>query len=123
MTFMTLLQFTNVYTHVTYLGCVLFLCAGCFVNQAQRCGRVDAYIQSTDKNFMVPVGGAVVAGFDTNFVDDIAKTYPGMLTLSIILYTLWMFNTHVPKICNSRCGDFDFVAKQPYVTWVELLIA
>jgi O-phospho-L-seryl-tRNASec:L-selenocysteinyl-tRNA synthase len=29
------------------------------VNEAIRVGRVDAIVQSTDKNFMVPVGGAV----------------------------------------------------------------
>jgi O-phospho-L-seryl-tRNASec:L-selenocysteinyl-tRNA synthase len=28
---------------------------------ACRRGRVDAFVQSTDKNFMVPVGGAIVA--------------------------------------------------------------
>ncbi len=28
---------------------------------AWRKGRVDAVVQSTDKNFMVPVGGAIVA--------------------------------------------------------------
>ena len=31
------------------------------VTAAWRRGRVDAVVQSTDKNFMVPVGGAVVA--------------------------------------------------------------
>eukprot|EP00951_Prasinocladus_malaysianus_P028484 scaffold259656_cov43-Prasinocladus_malaysianus.AAC.1 len=31
------------------------------VASAWRKGRVDAIVQSTDKNFMVPVGGAVVA--------------------------------------------------------------
>ena len=35
------------------------LCAA--VTAACRRGRVDAIVQSTDKNFMVPVGGAVVA--------------------------------------------------------------
>ncbi len=30
--------------------------------RAQRVGRVDGYVQSTDKNFCVPVGGAVIAG-------------------------------------------------------------
>lgn len=38
---------------------------------------MDAFIQSTDKNFMVPVGGAIVAGFDENFIDAVSKTYPG----------------------------------------------
>lgn len=45
--------------------------------QAARIGRVDAFVQSTDKNFMVPVGGAIVAGFDENFIDAVSKTYPG----------------------------------------------
>jgi len=31
------------------------------VCSAWRKGRVDAVVQSTDKNFMVPVGGAVIA--------------------------------------------------------------
>lgn len=31
------------------------------ISRAAAAGRVDAVIQSTDKNFMVPVGGAVVA--------------------------------------------------------------
>lgn len=31
------------------------------VTAAWRRGRVDAVVQSTDKNFLVPVGGAVVA--------------------------------------------------------------
>lgn len=26
-------------------------------------GRVDAVVQSTDKNFLVPVGGAIVSSF------------------------------------------------------------
>lgn len=49
-----------------------------FLFQAGRIGRVDAFVQSTDKNFMVPVGGAVVAGFDEKFIDAVSKTYPGM---------------------------------------------
>ena len=31
---------------------------------------------------MVPVGGAVIAGFDNVFVDTISKTYPGTFSLS-----------------------------------------
>ena len=34
-------------------------------------------LQSTDKNLMVPVGGAIVAGFDKEWVGAISKTYPG----------------------------------------------
>ena len=46
-------------------------------------GRVDAFIQSLDKNFMVPVGGAIIAGFDDAFIDTISKTYPGELKIGV----------------------------------------
>lgn len=32
------------------------------IARAARVGRVDAFVSSTDKNFMVPVGGAVIGG-------------------------------------------------------------
>lgn len=42
-------------------------------------GRVDAIVQSTDKNFMVPVGGAVVAASKQlpDLVHAVNKLYPG----------------------------------------------
>ncbi len=42
---------------------------------AWRKGRVDAVVQSTDKNFMVPVGGAVIAASkqNTSLVDAVNK--------------------------------------------------
>ncbi|XP_045104724.1 O-phosphoseryl-tRNA(Sec) selenium transferase-like [Portunus trituberculatus] len=55
------------------------------IQQAGRVGRVDAFIQSTDKNFMVPVGGAVVAGFDAQFIEHIGKMYPGRASVSPVL--------------------------------------
>ena len=42
-----------------------------------RKGRVDAFVQSTDKNFMVPVGGTIIAGFDKSFISKISQCYPG----------------------------------------------
>eukprot|EP01029_Cantina_marsupialis_P029563 TRINITY_DN781847_c0_g1_i1.p1 TRINITY_DN781847_c0_g1~~TRINITY_DN781847_c0_g1_i1.p1 ORF type:complete len:485 (-),score=113.30 TRINITY_DN781847_c0_g1_i1:154-1608(-) len=47
------------------------------ITQACKKGRVDAVVQSTDKNFMVPVGGAVITGPSAKFIDEIAQTYPG----------------------------------------------
>lgn len=43
------------------------------LSRAMRVGRVDAIVQSTDKNFMVPVGGAVVAGQDKATIDAIGR--------------------------------------------------
>lgn len=45
--------------------------------QGARVGRIDAFVQSLDKNFLVPVGGAVIAGFDEAFVQEISRMYPG----------------------------------------------
>ena len=47
------------------------------IEQANRVGRLDVFVQSTDKNFMVPVGGAIVAGFDNKLLESIGKMYPG----------------------------------------------
>lgn len=54
-------------------------CTRCMhlIQQASRVGRLDAFVQSADKNFLVPVGGGLVAGFDKRLVEDIAQTYPG----------------------------------------------
>ncbi|XP_041368316.1 O-phosphoseryl-tRNA(Sec) selenium transferase-like [Gigantopelta aegis] len=47
------------------------------IQQASRVGRVDVFVQSTDKNFMVPVGGSIIAGFDKKFIEEIGHSYPG----------------------------------------------
>lgn len=64
------------------------------INEATRVGRVDAFVQSTDKvlmifhwyfplivhflkNFMVPVGGAIIAGHNEKFIEAVSKSYPG----------------------------------------------
>ncbi|GMH40742.1 hypothetical protein BSKO_08646 [Bryopsis sp. KO-2023] len=54
------------------------------VTRALRKGRVDAIIQSTDKNFMVPVGGSVVASPKANMdlVQAVNKSYPGRAAVS-----------------------------------------
>lgn len=65
-----------------------------------RTGRVDAFIQSTDKNFLVPVGGAVVAGFDAQFIEHIGKMYPGeysknVSTLNTTTTCYKILSTHI----------------------------
>ena len=60
-----------------YIHKVLSVWATHSILQAHRQGRVDAFIQSTDKNFLVPVGGSVVASCSEAFVKEVAQTYPG----------------------------------------------
>lgn len=47
------------------------------INQAMRSGRVDVVVQSTDKNLMVPVGGAIWAVSDKSVLSKITEFYPG----------------------------------------------
>ena len=63
--------------------------------QAARIGRVDAFIQSTDKNFLVPVGGAIVAGFDENFIDAVSKTYPGKFCCWATVQFIFTYNHRI----------------------------
>ncbi|XP_033756838.1 O-phosphoseryl-tRNA(Sec) selenium transferase-like [Pecten maximus] len=59
-------------------------CTKCthLIQQAARTGRVDVFVQSTDKNFMVPVGGSIIAGFEDKLLEKISKTYPGRASMS-----------------------------------------
>ena len=52
--------------------------------QASRKGRVDVFVQSTDKNLMVPVGGSIIAGFDSKLIENISKAYPGLLVFHLV---------------------------------------
>lgn len=55
------------------------------INTACRVGRVDAIIQSTDKNLLVPVGGSIITSPSKEFVEHVAKTYPGRASISPLL--------------------------------------
>lgn len=59
------------------------------LTSACRRGRVDAIVQSTDKNFMVPVGGAVLsapAGQGRGWlVSAVAQAYPGRAAMTPLL--------------------------------------
>lgn len=48
------------------------------LEQGYKAGRIDLFVQSTDKNLLVPVGGAIVAGFNEEVVRAVAKTYAGL---------------------------------------------
>lgn len=62
-------------------------CSKCthLIETGCRRGRVDAFVQSTDKNFLVPVGGAIVAAPGGQLVDKISALYPGRASMSPVL--------------------------------------
>ncbi|MBS7288900.1 MAG: O-phosphoseryl-tRNA(Sec) selenium transferase, partial [Candidatus Freyarchaeota archaeon] len=50
------------------------------VRGAADAGRVDAVVQSTDKNFLTPVGGSVVAAKEEEVVERVGGMYAGRAT-------------------------------------------
>lgn len=51
-------------------------------------GRVDAVIQSTDKNFLTPIGGAIVASPSPDFTEKVSKMYAGRASAAPIVQFL-----------------------------------
>ena len=55
------------------------------LNKADKVGEVSLIISSTDKNFMVPVGGAFIYSFKENLVQKVKKNYPGRASIGPLL--------------------------------------
>ena len=55
------------------------------INRACVVGRVDAIICSTDKNFMVPVGGAIISSPSEKMIKAVSKVYAGRASSAPIL--------------------------------------
>ncbi|VEU37930.1 unnamed protein product [Pseudo-nitzschia multistriata] len=55
------------------------------INRACVVGRVDAIVCSTDKNFLVPVGGAIIASPNKKVIGDVGKVYAGRASSSPIV--------------------------------------
>jgi O-phospho-L-seryl-tRNASec:L-selenocysteinyl-tRNA synthase len=53
------------------------------IEQTKRLnGRIDYIIQSTDKNFLVPVGGSIVLTYDSQLFDKLSHAYPGRASIT-----------------------------------------
>ena len=55
------------------------------VVRASVVGRVDYVVQSTDKNFQVPVGGSVVVSPDKDCIKRLSAMYPGRASMAPVL--------------------------------------
>jgi len=51
-------------------------------------GRVDAVVQSTDKNFLTPVGGSIIASPSPSFTERVPKLYAGRASAAPIIQFL-----------------------------------
>lgn len=55
------------------------------LNQSAKVGSMDIIISSTDKNFMVPIGGSLIYSSNEEIINKVKKNYPGRASLSPVL--------------------------------------
>lgn len=75
-------------------------------------GRIDALIMSLDKNFMVPVGGAIIFGPNPELIERIGKRYAGRAGIShvidIFITLLGMGRKGILKMKADRMKCFEY---------------
>ena len=52
------------------------------INEAMKSSQIDFVVQSTDKNFMVPVGGSIVFSNNKTMIKNLNSLYPGRASAS-----------------------------------------
>ncbi|GAB0188236.1 O-phosphoseryl-tRNA(Sec) selenium transferase [Grus japonensis] len=86
------------------------------IQQGARVGRIDAFVQSLDKNFMVPVGGAVIAGFNESFIQEISKMYPGRASaspsLDVLITLLSLGASGYKQLLKERKEMFSYLSSE-----------
>ena len=86
------------------------------INRAIRVGRIDALISSTDKNILVPVGGAFVYGPNSIATDMIRKNYPGRASmapiLDVFITLLGMGKKKLQQYLKTREDCYDYLKQQ-----------
>lgn len=86
------------------------------IEQAHRVGNVDLFVQSTDKNLLVPVGGAIVAGSNKKLVDAVAKRYAGRgsasQTLDVWLTLLSLGREGYNRLVQERKENFVYLRQK-----------
>ncbi len=58
------------------------------IRSAVDAGRVDAVVQSSDKNFLSPVGASIIVSPSKDFIEQIADTYAGRASAAPVVQTL-----------------------------------
>jgi len=89
------------------------------LNQAMKFGKVDIVIQSTDKNFMVPVGGGIIFSQEKNLIKGISELYPGRASaapiLDLFITLLTMGKNGLLKLLEERKENSKFFREKLHV--------
>ncbi|EFO26351.1 O-phosphoseryl-tRNA(Sec) selenium transferase [Loa loa] len=83
------------------------------IEEAGSAGYIDAFIQSTDKNFLVPVGGSIVATFDEKSLNIIANFYPGRASIvpsrDLLITLLQLGKVGLRDLYNMQQTNFEIL--------------
>lgn len=86
------------------------------INRAIVKGRLDMFVQSTDKNLLVPVGGAIVASSCNKILDIVSKTYSGRAsisqTLDVLMTLLSLGRRGYLNLVAERSVNFVYLKKK-----------
>lgn len=78
--------------------------------------RIDVFVQSTDKNFLVPVGGSIIAGFNESFVSKISSMYPGRgsstPSMDLLVTLLNLGVSGYSKLLQERKSQLEYLKTQ-----------
>jgi len=84
--------------------------------KAEKGRRVDAFVQSTDKNLLVPVGGSIISGYDSEFVRNISRNYPGRAsitpTIDVLITLLQMGSSGYKKLTEERKENYKILKEE-----------
>ncbi|EDV47913.2 O-phosphoseryl-tRNA(Sec) selenium transferase [Drosophila erecta] len=80
---------------------------------ANRVGRIDYFVQSCDKNLLVPVGSAIVASFNESLLHDVASTYAGRASgsqsLDVFMTLLSLGRNGFQLLIEQRSENFNYL--------------
>lgn len=83
------------------------------LESANRVGRIDFFVQSSDKNLLVPVGSAIVASFNESVLHDVASTYAGRASgsqsLDVLMTLLSLGRNGFQLLMDQRSENFIYL--------------
>ena len=93
-------------------------CTKCseLLTEGNQKGKIDLIVSSTDKNFMVPVGGSLVYSGSSELIEKVKKNYPGRASMSPILDLfisfLQMGKKHYKFLMKDRKEKYEALKKE-----------
>ncbi|KAH8307647.1 hypothetical protein KR044_006845 [Drosophila immigrans] len=83
------------------------------LERAHNVGRIDYFVQSTDKNLLVPVGGAIVASCDEAMLKHLASSYAGRASgsqsLDVFMTLLSLGRSGYQSLLRERSDNFKYL--------------